>query len=55
MKICLVTTKGRISIPAELRKKLGIKRKTHIDWTAEKGRLVLTPVTHELRKRREKS
>jgi AbrB family looped-hinge helix DNA binding protein len=39
-----VTTKGRITIPAELRKKLGVTTNTQISWTEDNGRLVLTPV-----------
>ena len=40
-----ITARGQITIPAELRKRLGIKAGTVFNWIEEKGRLVLIPVT----------
>jgi AbrB family looped-hinge helix DNA binding protein len=40
-----ITAKGQITIPAELRKRLGIRAGTRINWIEEKGRLVLVPMT----------
>jgi AbrB family looped-hinge helix DNA binding protein len=58
MKRSLISTKGRVTIPARLRTRFGIKPGTSINWKEEHGRLVLTPVTKTERKRelrREKS
>ena len=41
----VVNAKGQITIPAELRERFGIKPGTRINWTEERGRLVLTPMT----------
>lgn len=40
-----ITAKGQITIPAELRKRLGIRAGTRVNWIEEKGRLVLIPMT----------
>ena len=40
----VVSSKGRVAIPTELRKKLGLKKGTRA-WSEEDGRLVLTPIT----------
>lgn len=40
-----ISTKGRVTIPADLREQFGIKPGTRIDWSEEKGRLVLTPTS----------
>lgn len=37
----VVSTQGRITIPAELRKKLRIKPGTLLHWSEDDGRLVL--------------
>jgi AbrB family looped-hinge helix DNA binding protein len=47
MQRSLISTKGRVTIPADLRKKFGIKPGTRIRWKKENGRLVLTPVGSE--------
>ncbi len=44
MQTLRINTRGQITIPAELRKRLGIKTGTRITWTEENGRLVLTPI-----------
>ncbi|MGH9496869.1 MAG: AbrB/MazE/SpoVT family DNA-binding domain-containing protein [Candidatus Sulfotelmatobacter sp.] len=49
-----VSTEGRIGIPAELRKKLALKSGMQIDWKADDGRLILTPVRGDFRRRRQK-
>jgi AbrB family looped-hinge helix DNA binding protein len=41
----IVNAKGQVTIPAELRERLGIKSRTRIKWIEEKGRLVLIPMT----------
>ena len=40
-----VTARGQITIPSELRKRLGIMPGTRLNWIEEKGRLVLVPIT----------
>lgn len=41
----VVSSKGRVAIPTELRKKFGLKKGTGATWSEEDGRLVLTPIT----------
>lgn len=41
----VVSSKGQVVIPAELREEYGLDRGTRAVWTEEKGRLVLTPMT----------
>ena len=41
----VVSSKGRVAIPTELRKKLGLKKGTRATWSEEDGRLVLAPIT----------
>ena len=41
----VVSSKGQVVIPAELREQLGLKKGTAATWTEESGKLVLTPVT----------
>ncbi len=45
MRTPRITAKGQITIPAELRKRLGIRAGTRVNWIEEKGRLVLIPMT----------
>jgi AbrB family looped-hinge helix DNA binding protein len=49
----VISSKGQVVIPAELREQLGLEKGTPATWTEEKGRLVLTPITeqrlHEIR------
>jgi AbrB family looped-hinge helix DNA binding protein len=40
----VVSSKGRVAIPTELRKKLGLKKGTRATWSEKDGRLVLTPI-----------
>lgn len=43
----IVTSKGQIVIPAEIRKKYGIKKGTQVAFFEDKGRLVLQPITDD--------
>jgi AbrB family looped-hinge helix DNA binding protein len=46
----VISSKGQVVIPAELREQFGLEKGTPATWTEEKGRLVLTPITiHQLR------
>lgn len=45
MRSTVITSKGRVTIPAELRKKLGLNPGTHVNWSTEKEKIVLTPLT----------
>jgi AbrB family looped-hinge helix DNA binding protein len=41
----VVSSKGQVVIPAELREQCGLEKGTPATWTEEKGKLVLTPIT----------
>jgi AbrB family looped-hinge helix DNA binding protein len=41
----VVSSKGQVVIPAELREKFELGKGTPATWTEENGRLVLTPIT----------
>ena len=41
----VVSSKGQVVIPAELREEFGLDKGTPATWTEEEGRLVLTPMT----------
>jgi AbrB family looped-hinge helix DNA binding protein len=41
----VISSKGQVVIPAELRQQFGLESGTPATWTEEKGRLVLTPIT----------
>jgi AbrB family looped-hinge helix DNA binding protein len=41
----VISSKGQVVIPAELREQLGLDKGTRATWREEKGRLVLTPIT----------
>jgi AbrB family looped-hinge helix DNA binding protein len=41
----VISSKGQVVIPVELREQFGIDKGTHATWTEEKGRLILTPIT----------
>ncbi len=41
----VVSSKGQVVIPAELRQQLGLEKGTRATWREEQGRLVLTPIT----------
>jgi len=41
----VVSSKGQVVIPAELRQRLSLEKGTPATWSEEGGRLVLTPIT----------
>jgi len=41
----VANARGQVTIPAELRKQLGIVPGTRVTWFEEKGRLMLAPMT----------
>ena len=41
----VISSKGQVVIPAELREQFGLEKGTRATWTEENGRLVLTPIT----------
>jgi AbrB family looped-hinge helix DNA binding protein len=41
----VISSKGQVVIPAELREEYGLDRGTRAVWTKADGRLVLTPIT----------
>jgi AbrB family looped-hinge helix DNA binding protein len=41
----VVSSKGQVVIPADLRQQLGLKKGTRATGTEERGKLVLTPMT----------
>jgi AbrB family looped-hinge helix DNA binding protein len=43
----VVSSKGQVVIPAELREKFNLNKGTRAIWSEEKGRLVLTPITEQ--------
>jgi AbrB family looped-hinge helix DNA binding protein len=40
-----LTSKGQLVIPAELRRRLGMRKGTRVAITEENGRLILQPIT----------
>jgi len=43
----VISSKGQVVIPAELREKFDLAKGTPATWSEEKGRLVLTPLTEK--------
>lgn len=41
----VISSKGQVVIPAELREQFGLAKGTPATWSEERGRLVLTPMT----------
>ena len=41
----VISSKGQVVIPAELREEFGLGKGTRATWTEAEGRLVLTPMT----------
>ena len=44
----IISSKGQVVVPAELREQLGLKKGTRATWTEERGRLILVPITERL-------
>src|SRR4029077_13418645 len=44
----VVSSKGQVVIPAQLREHFGLKKGTRAVWMEQKGQLVLTPIEHLL-------
>ncbi|MEI6860909.1 MAG: AbrB/MazE/SpoVT family DNA-binding domain-containing protein [Verrucomicrobiota bacterium] len=42
-----VTSKGQLVVPARLRRKFGIKAGTRINFSEDRGRIVIQPVTRD--------
>ncbi len=45
-----LTSKGQITIPVQVRKKLGIETGDRVDFIEESGRIIITPVTQDASK-----
>ena len=43
----VISSKGQVVIPAELRERFGLNKGTPATWSEEQGRLVLIPVTKQ--------
>jgi AbrB family looped-hinge helix DNA binding protein len=43
----VISSKGQVVIPAELREQFGLAKGTPATWTEDNGRLVLTPITKQ--------
>lgn len=41
----VISSKGQVVIPVQLREQFGLKKGTRATWSEERGRLVLTPIT----------
>jgi AbrB family looped-hinge helix DNA binding protein len=44
MEISVVGTRGRVVVPAEVRRRLGIRKGTRIAYMEQNGRLLLLPI-----------
>lgn len=43
----VISSRGQVVIPAELRQQLGLEKGTRATWSEDRGRLVLTPLTEK--------
>jgi AbrB family looped-hinge helix DNA binding protein len=43
----IVTSKGQVVIPAEIRKRFGIKPGTQLSFFEDNGRLIIQPITEQ--------
>ena len=43
----VISSRGQVVIPAELRQQLGLEKGTRATWSEDRGRLVLTPMTEK--------
>jgi AbrB family looped-hinge helix DNA binding protein len=41
----VISSKGQVVVPAELREQLGLKKGTRATWSEDGGRLILAPLT----------
>ncbi len=48
MQTSTMTTKGQITIPAAMRKRLGLRRGDEVAFTIEDNKVVITPVQKDL-------
>jgi len=53
VRLVTIGAKGRVTIPAKLRERFGLKTGTFMDWSVEQGRLVLTPAA-EIKRRNQR-
>lgn len=53
MRVVTIGANGRVTIPAKLRERFGLKTGTSMDWKVEQGRLVLTPAA-EIKPRKQR-
>jgi AbrB family looped-hinge helix DNA binding protein len=44
----VISSKGQVVVPAELREQFGLKKGTRATWTHEKGRLILMPINERV-------
>lgn len=44
----VISSKGQVVVPAELRERLGLKKGTPATWMEERGRLILLPITEKI-------
>jgi AbrB family looped-hinge helix DNA binding protein len=44
----IISSKGQVVIPTELRDKLGLDKGTRATWTQDGARLVLAPITEKI-------
>ena len=44
----VISSKGQVVIPAELREQFGLEKGTPATWREEKGSFILTPITERL-------
>lgn len=43
----VISSKGQVVIPAQLREQLGLEKGTPATWSEDQGKLVLTPMTKQ--------
>jgi AbrB family looped-hinge helix DNA binding protein len=43
----VISSRGQVVIPAELRQQLGLEKGTPATWSEDRGRLLLTPMTEK--------
>jgi AbrB family looped-hinge helix DNA binding protein len=53
VRLVTIGDKGRVTIPAKLRERFGLKTGTFMDWSVERGRRVLTPAA-EIKRRNQR-